>query len=95
MTKFLMQNGWRAALCGAVLALTQSPCFAQSTSGAARRMRAGQTANQPDPSIPPAIAKELAAMRQKINGVGGAGEGAECGPALNTRPAATTDRIPP
>ena len=35
MTKFLMHNGWRAALCGAVLALTQSPCFAQSTSGAA------------------------------------------------------------
>ncbi len=30
MTKFLMQNRWRAALCGLVFTVMQAPCFAQN-----------------------------------------------------------------
>src|ERR1700719_5054615 len=32
--KFLMQNGWRAALCGLLLACTQLCCYAQATTEA-------------------------------------------------------------
>ena len=34
MLKFLMQNGWRAALCGLLLACTQLCCYAQATTKA-------------------------------------------------------------
>ncbi|MGA8143520.1 MAG: outer membrane beta-barrel protein [Candidatus Acidiferrales bacterium] len=62
MVKFLMENRWRAALCGLVMALMQLPCFAQSSSGAASQ--AATSAEQP---IPPAVLKELEAMRQRID----------------------------
>jgi hypothetical protein len=62
MLKFLMQNRWQAALCGLLLASTQIPCFAQTTGGATNQP--GSTAEQP---IPPAILRELQAMRQRID----------------------------
>ena len=34
MLNFLMQNGWRTALCGLLLACTQLCCYAQATTGA-------------------------------------------------------------
>src|ERR1700752_2775981 len=62
MMRFLMQNRWRATLCGLVLAVTQLPCFAQTTSEAANQQ------NSPaDPQISPAILKELEAMRHGID----------------------------
>jgi hypothetical protein len=60
--RFLMQNRWRATLCGLVLAVTQLPCFAQTTSEAANQQ------NSPaDQQISPAILKELEAMRHRID----------------------------
>ena len=60
--KLLMQNTWRAALCGLVFTITQAPCFAQTTSAAAN-----QQPSATDQPIPPAILKELEAMRQRID----------------------------
>jgi len=62
MLKFLMQNRWQAALCGLLLAFAQIPCFAQTTGGAMNQP--GSAAEQP---IPPAILRELQAMRQRID----------------------------
>ena len=62
MTKFLMQNGWRAAFCGLVFTMMQAPCFAQTTSEAAN-----QQASATDQPISPAILKELEAMRHRID----------------------------
>ena len=62
MTKFLMQNGWRAAFCGLVFTVMQAPCFAQTTSEAAN-----QQASASDQPISPAILKELEAMRHRID----------------------------
>ena len=60
--RFLMQNRWRAALCGLVLAVTQLPCFAQTANEAAN-----QQASPADQPILPAILKELDAMRHRID----------------------------
>ncbi len=62
MTKFLMQNGWRAALCGLVFTMMQAPCFAQTASEGAN-----QQASASDQPISPAILKELEAMRHRID----------------------------
>jgi Putative beta-barrel porin-2, OmpL-like. bbp2 len=62
MMKLLMQNTWRAALCGLVFTITQAPCFAQNTSAAAN-----QQPSATDQPIPPAILKELEAMRHRID----------------------------
>ena len=62
MTKFLMQNRWRAALCGLVFTVMQAPCFAQNTSAAAN-----QQPSATDQPISPAILKELEAMRHRID----------------------------
>jgi hypothetical protein len=62
MTKFLMQNKWRAALCGLVFTMMQAPCFAQTTSAAAN-----QQPSATDQPISPAILKELEAMRHRID----------------------------
>ncbi len=48
--RFLMQNRWRATLCGLVLAVTQLPCFAQTTSEAANQQNS--PADQQIPAIP-------------------------------------------
>ncbi|HYL68916.1 MAG TPA: outer membrane beta-barrel protein [Candidatus Limnocylindria bacterium] len=62
MIKFLKQNRWQAALCGLLFAFAQLPCFAQTTGGATNQ--AGSAAEQ---AIPPAILRELQAMRQRID----------------------------
>lgn len=62
MMKLLMQNTWRAVLCGLVFTITQAPCFAQSTSAAAN-----QQPSATDQPISPAILKELEAMRRRID----------------------------
>ena len=62
MTRFLMQNRWRAALCGLVFTVMQAPCFAQNTSAAAN-----QQPSATDQPISPAILKELEAMRHRID----------------------------
>jgi hypothetical protein len=62
MPRFLMQNWWPAALCGLLLAVAQLPCFAQTTSGAVN-----QTVGTAEQPIPPAILRELQAMRQRID----------------------------
>ncbi len=62
MTKFLMQNGWRAAFCGLVFTVMQAPCFAQTASEGAN-----QQASASDQPISPAILKELEAMRHRID----------------------------
>ena len=61
MSKFLMHNSWRAALCPVFLMLMQLPCFAQ-ISGTANQQPSG--ANQ---QTPPEILKELEAMRHRID----------------------------
>jgi len=60
--KLLMQNTWRAALCGLVFTVMQAPCFAQNTSAAAN-----QQPSATDQPISPAILKELEAMRRRID----------------------------
>jgi hypothetical protein len=65
MLKFLMQNKWRAAVCGLVFTFVQFPCSAQSTSSATNQP--ASTSDQRDQQIPPAILKELEAMRQRID----------------------------
>ena len=60
--KLLMQNRWRAALCGLVFTVMQAPCFAQNTSAAAN-----QQPSATDQPISPAILKELEAMRHRID----------------------------
>jgi hypothetical protein len=62
MKRFLIQKGWRAALCGLVFTLMQAPCFAQNTSAAANQQPSGT-----DQPISPAILKELEAMRHRID----------------------------
>src|SRR6202451_1019071 len=62
MLKVLMQNWWRSALCGLLVALPQLSCVAQTT-GAATNQETGAA----DQQIPPAIAKELDAMRKRID----------------------------
>jgi hypothetical protein len=62
MSKFLMQHKWRAAFCGFLLAFAQLPSFAQATTGGTT-----QQATSPDGQVPPAIAKELDAMRKRID----------------------------
>ena len=62
MLNFLMQNRWRGALCGVVLVFMQLPCFAQSSS-----VTGNQSATGAEQPIPPAILKELEAMRQRID----------------------------
>jgi hypothetical protein len=63
MTKFvMMQNWWRAAVCGLVLAVTQLPCFAQNTGRATNQQNTA--ADQP---ISPAVLRELEAMRHRID----------------------------
>jgi hypothetical protein len=62
MMKLLMQNTWRAVLCGIVFTITQAPCFAQNTSAAAN-----QQPSATDQPISPAILKELEAMRHRID----------------------------
>jgi len=62
MLKFLMQDRWRAALCGLLLlAVTQLPCFAQTAGGATN-----QQAGAADQQIPPAIAKKFEEMSKRI-----------------------------
>jgi len=62
MSKFLMQNKWRAAFCGFLLTFTQLPCFAQAATGATT-----QQAGAAEQQIPPSIEKELDAMRKRID----------------------------
>jgi hypothetical protein len=62
MSKFLMHHKWRAALCGFLLTFTQTPCFAQATTGATT-----QQAGAAEQQIPPSIEKELDAMRKRID----------------------------
>jgi hypothetical protein len=62
MSKFLMHHKWRAAFCGFLLAFTQTPCFAQATTGATT-----QQAGAAEQQIPPSIEKELDAMRKRID----------------------------
>lgn len=62
MLKFLIENRWRAAVCGLLLAFTQLSCSAQTTNAAEN-----QTASKAEQPIPPTILKELEAMRQRID----------------------------
>src|ERR1700751_5623118 len=62
MTKFAMQNLWRAAFCGLLLAVTQLPCSAQTASEASN-----QQITPADQQVSPAILKELEAMRHRID----------------------------
>jgi hypothetical protein len=62
MLEFISQYRWHFAFCALFLTLGQKPCFAQSGSdSSSQRSSAG------DQSIPPAIARELQAMRQRID----------------------------
>ena len=63
MLKVLQQNQCRAALCGILLlAFPLLPCIAQTTGGAT-----SQETGAADQQIAPAIAKELDAMRKRID----------------------------
>src|SRR6202041_83045 len=78
MLKVLMQNWWRAAVCGLVLACMQLPSVAQTTGGATN-----QQTGAADQQIQPAIAKELDAMRKRIDEL----EGELKNPKASDRPA--------
>ncbi|MGH9712391.1 MAG: outer membrane beta-barrel protein [Candidatus Acidiferrales bacterium] len=62
MLKFVSQYKWRLALGALALAIAQKPCFAQNSGNAS-----GQKANEAEQPIPPAIARELDAMRKRID----------------------------
>jgi hypothetical protein len=62
MTKFTLHQGARFACCVWILTLGQTPCFAQSGGDDPSQQSAGA-----DQQIPPAIAKELDAMRKRID----------------------------
>ena len=61
MLKSVAQYRWQFALCTLVLALSQKPCLAQSGSNSS-----SQKAIDAEQPIPPAIARELEAMRKRI-----------------------------
>jgi Putative beta-barrel porin-2, OmpL-like. bbp2 len=62
MTKFTLRQGAQFACCVLIFALGQTPCFAQSDGDDPTKQAAGA-----DQQIPPAIAKELDAMRKRID----------------------------
>ena len=62
MIKLPFNRGAQLACCVLILALGQTPCFAQNNGDAS-----GQQAAGADQQIPPAIAKELEAMRKRID----------------------------
>jgi hypothetical protein len=61
MLRLISQKKWRLAPCALVLLLAQKPCYAQ---------KSVEATNDPvtavNPEIPPAIARELEAMRKRI-----------------------------
>ncbi|MFY9528712.1 MAG: outer membrane beta-barrel protein [Candidatus Acidiferrales bacterium] len=61
MLKFLLQGKQQFAACILVVTLWQYPCFAQSSSESPN-----QRASAADEQIPPAVAKELEAMKKRI-----------------------------
>jgi hypothetical protein len=62
MIKLPFNRGAQLACCVLIVALGQTPCFAQNNGDAS-----GQQAAGADQQIPPAIAKELEAMRKRID----------------------------
>jgi hypothetical protein len=62
MIKLPFNRGAQLACCVLILALGQTPCFAQNNGDASGQQTAGA-----DQQIPPAIAKELEAMRKRID----------------------------
>jgi hypothetical protein len=62
MLKLLINGTTRIIFAIVILSLGQFPCFAQSSGDAANQQASG-----PDQQIPPAIAKELEAMRIRID----------------------------
>ncbi|MGB9244698.1 MAG: outer membrane beta-barrel protein [Candidatus Acidiferrales bacterium] len=89
MTKFLMQNGWRAAFCGLAFTMMQAPCFAQTTSAAAN-----QQASATDQPISPAILKELEAMRHRIDELEAELKAQKTGQASTEKPGLVTAAFP-
>jgi hypothetical protein len=61
MSKFLLRGPGRLAFCILAFALWQHPCLAQSTSETPK-----EKAATADEEIPPAVARELEAMRKRI-----------------------------
>jgi len=61
MVKFVSSYKWQVVFCALVMMLGKSPCYAQ-TSGQATDTQA----NDSDQPIPPAVAKKLAAMEERI-----------------------------
>src|ERR1700726_499750 len=62
MLEFISRHKWQFAICTLLLMLVQMPCNAQSSSDSVRR-----ESNAADQPIPPAILRELQAMRQRID----------------------------
>jgi putative OmpL-like beta-barrel porin-2 len=62
MLEFISRLKWQFAICTLLLMLVQMPCNAQSSSDSGRR-----ESNAADQPIPPAILRELQAMRQRID----------------------------
>src|ERR1700676_2221730 len=61
MLRLISQKKWRLAPCALVLLLAQKPCYAQKSVEATN-----EPATATNPEIPPAIARELEAMRKRI-----------------------------
>jgi hypothetical protein len=62
MTKFIMGRVWPIGFCALLLMLSQQTCFAQSGSAPS-----GQSPSADDQQIPPAVAKQLEAMKKRID----------------------------
>lgn len=62
MLELISRYKWQLACCALFLTLGETPCFGQSSSDSARR-----EPNAAEEPIPPAIARELQAMRQRID----------------------------
>jgi hypothetical protein len=62
MLKFLLNRKWQFILCVVVLALGQYPCFAQASNEPPSTVTSAT-----DQQIPPAVAKELEAMKKRID----------------------------
>ena len=66
MSKFLRRYKWLLFICVFVLILNQTPCHGQSGNDAGGNDAAPQSASAAGESIPPEIAKELDALKKRI-----------------------------
>ena len=89
MLKLASSFGLQIAFCGFVLLLTQNPTFAQTSAQAN-----DQQTSAADQQIPPAVAKELDAMKKRIDGLEAELKSAKAGEHPSTPVASAKATVP-